>query len=89
MTIIDRNERLAHREDKDVSEALSDLCEGEGIELVLGAQVASVEGKSGQSMRLRLIQAGAEIILEGTHLLVAVGRVPNTQDIGLELAGVE
>jgi pyruvate/2-oxoglutarate dehydrogenase complex dihydrolipoamide dehydrogenase (E3) component len=89
VTIIDRNERLAHREDKDVSEALADLCEGEGIELVLGAQVASVEGKSGQSMRLRLIQAGAEIILEGTHLLVAVGRVPNTQDIGLELAGVE
>jgi pyruvate/2-oxoglutarate dehydrogenase complex dihydrolipoamide dehydrogenase (E3) component len=89
VTIIDRNERLAHREDKDVSEALADLCEGEGIELVLGAQVASVEGKSGQSVRLRLIQAGAEIILEGTHLLVAVGRVPNTQDIGLELAGVE
>jgi pyruvate/2-oxoglutarate dehydrogenase complex dihydrolipoamide dehydrogenase (E3) component len=89
VTIIDRNERLAHREDKDVSEALADLCEGEGIELVLGAQVARVEGKSGQSVRLRLIQAGAEIILEGTHLLVAVGRVPNTQDIGLELAGVE
>jgi pyruvate/2-oxoglutarate dehydrogenase complex dihydrolipoamide dehydrogenase (E3) component len=89
VTIIDRNERLAHREDKDVSEALADLCEGEGIELVLGAQVASVEGKSGQSVRLRLIQAGAEIILEGTHLLVAVGRVPNTKDIGLELAGVE
>jgi pyruvate/2-oxoglutarate dehydrogenase complex dihydrolipoamide dehydrogenase (E3) component len=89
VTIIDRNERLAHREDKDVSEALADLCEGEGIELVLGAQVASVEGKSGQSVRLRLIQAGAEITLEGTHLLVAVGRVPNTQDIGLELAGVE
>src|ERR1700739_2948552 len=88
VTIIDRNERLAHREDKDVSEALSDLCEGEGIELVLGAHVASVWGKSGQSVRLRLIQAGVEIILEGAHLLVAVGRVPNTQDIGLELAGV-
>jgi pyruvate/2-oxoglutarate dehydrogenase complex dihydrolipoamide dehydrogenase (E3) component len=80
---------MAHREDEDVSEALADLCEGEGIELVLGAQVASVEGKSGQSVRLRLIQAGSEIILEGTHLLVAVGRVPNTRDIGLELAGVE
>jgi pyruvate/2-oxoglutarate dehydrogenase complex dihydrolipoamide dehydrogenase (E3) component len=88
VTTIDRNERLAHREDKDVSEALADLCEGEGIELVLGAQVVSVEGKSGQSVRLRLIQAGSEIILEGTHLLVAVGRVPNTKDIGLELAGV-
>jgi pyruvate/2-oxoglutarate dehydrogenase complex dihydrolipoamide dehydrogenase (E3) component len=89
VTITDQNERLAHREDKDVSEALADLCQSEGIELTLGARVASVEGKSGQSVRLRLIQAGSEIILEGTHLLVAIGRVPNTKGIGLELAGVE
>ena len=89
VTITDRNERLAHREDKDVSEALADLCQDEGIEFVLGARVASVEGKSGQSVRLRLIQAGSEMILEGTHLLVAIGRAPNTTGIGLELAGVE
>jgi pyruvate/2-oxoglutarate dehydrogenase complex dihydrolipoamide dehydrogenase (E3) component len=88
VTIIDRNERLAHREDKDVSEALAELCRDEGIELVLGARVAGIEGKSGQSVRLRLLQAGSEIIFEGTHLLVAAGRVPNTSGIGLELAGV-
>jgi pyruvate/2-oxoglutarate dehydrogenase complex dihydrolipoamide dehydrogenase (E3) component len=89
VTIIERYERLAHREDEDVSEALADLCRDEAIELVLGARVSRVEGKSGQSVRLQLMRAGSEIILQGTHLLVAIGRVPNTEGIGLELAGVE
>src|SRR5262249_2935052 len=89
VTIIERNERLAHREDEDISEALQDLCHDEGIELVMGAQVTSVEGKSGQSVKLQMVQAGSETTLEGTHLLVATGRSPNTQGIGLELAGVE
>lgn len=89
VTIIDRNERLAHREDEDVSAGLSDLCRDEGIELVLSANVTGVEGKSGHSIRLRLVQGGSEIVLEGTHLLVATGRTPNTDGIGLKLAGVE
>jgi len=89
VTIVDRNERLAHREDDDVSAGLHDLCQDEGIELVLGARVTGLEGKSGHSVKLRLIQGGSELILEGTHLLVAIGRTPNTAGIGLELAGVE
>ena len=89
VTITDRNERLAHREDNDVSEVLAELCQDEGIEIVLGARVASVEGRSGQSVRVRVMQRGSQVILEGTDLLVAVGRTPNTQGIGLELAGVE
>jgi pyruvate/2-oxoglutarate dehydrogenase complex dihydrolipoamide dehydrogenase (E3) component len=89
VTIIDRNERLAHREDEDVSAGLSDLCQDEGIELVMSARVTGVEGKSGHSVKLRLIRGGSEKILEGTHLLVAIGRTPNTKGIGLELAGVE
>jgi pyruvate/2-oxoglutarate dehydrogenase complex dihydrolipoamide dehydrogenase (E3) component len=56
---------------------------------VLSANVTGVEGKSGHSIRLRLVQGGSEIVLEGTHLLVATGRTPNTDGIGLELAGVE
>jgi pyruvate/2-oxoglutarate dehydrogenase complex dihydrolipoamide dehydrogenase (E3) component len=89
VTIIDRNERLAHREDEDVSADQSDLCRDEGIELLMSANITSVEGKSGHSVKLRLIQGGSEIVLEGTHLLVAIGRSPNTEGIGLELAGVE
>jgi pyruvate/2-oxoglutarate dehydrogenase complex dihydrolipoamide dehydrogenase (E3) component len=89
VTIVDRNERLAHREDEDVSAGLSDLCQNEGIDLVMSANVRGVEGKSGHSVKLRLIQEGSEKVLEGTHLLVAIGRTPNTEGIGLELAGVE
>jgi pyruvate/2-oxoglutarate dehydrogenase complex dihydrolipoamide dehydrogenase (E3) component len=89
VTIIDRNGRVAHREDDDVSAGLSDLCRDEGIELVMSANVTGVEGKSGHSVKLRLIQDGSETFLQGTHLLVAIGRTPNTAGIGLELAGVE
>jgi pyruvate/2-oxoglutarate dehydrogenase complex dihydrolipoamide dehydrogenase (E3) component len=93
VTVIDRNERLAHREDEDVSRALHELCHDEGIELAMGAQVLGVEGRSGQSVKLRMVQdavrGGSEKILEGTHILVATGRTPNNAGIGLELAGVE
>jgi pyruvate/2-oxoglutarate dehydrogenase complex dihydrolipoamide dehydrogenase (E3) component len=89
VTVIDRNERLAHREDEDVSEALQQLFRDEDIDLVTGAQVMSVEGSSGRSVKLRIAQGRSEKILEGTDLLVAVGRTPNTEGIGLELAGVE
>jgi pyruvate/2-oxoglutarate dehydrogenase complex dihydrolipoamide dehydrogenase (E3) component len=89
ITIIDRNERLAHREDEDVSEALHVIFKNEGIYFVPSVRLIRVEGKSGQSVKLHLDKAGAKVILEGTHLLVAAGRTPNTQDIGLELTGVK
>ena len=89
VTVIDRNHRLIHREDDDVTEGLQSLFQDEGIELVLNAKVKSVSGISGQSVRVALEQNGVEKSLEGTHLLVAAGRVPNTKDIGLELTGVE
>ena len=89
VTIVERNERLLHREDEDVSEALHTLCRDEGIEIVTGARVTRVEGKSGQAVKIHAAQAGSEIVLEGTHILVAAGRTPNTKGIGLELAGIE
>ena len=89
VTIIERNERLAHREDQDVTEMLHDVFREEGIEVVTSAHITKVEGKSGERVKLYAARDGAEIILEGTHLLVASGRAPNTQGIGLELAGVE
>ena len=89
VTIIERNERLAHREDQDVTDVLREVFSEEGIEIVTSAHIAKVEGKSGEWVKLHAARDGAEIILEGTHLLVASGRAPNTQGIGLELAGVE
>jgi len=89
VTIVEHNERLLHREDEDVSEALHALCRDEGIEIATGARVTRIEGKSGQIVKVHAVQPGSEIVLQGTHLLVAAGRTPNTQGVGLELAGVE
>jgi pyruvate/2-oxoglutarate dehydrogenase complex dihydrolipoamide dehydrogenase (E3) component len=89
VTVIDRNDRLVHREDEDVAEGLRGLFESEGIELALSAKVETVTGKSGQSVQVTILQDGTRTTLEGTHLLVATGRTPNTEGIGLDLAGVE
>ena len=90
VTVIDRNDRLMNREDDDVVEALQDLFDDEGIGVVFKARIKSVSGKSGDSVRIVAEDGnGAEKTLEGSHLLVAAGREPNTQGIGLELAGVE
>jgi pyruvate/2-oxoglutarate dehydrogenase complex dihydrolipoamide dehydrogenase (E3) component len=89
VTVVDRNERVIHREDDDITEGLQTLFHDEGIDQVLEAHVQSVSGTSGQSVRVTIEHKGKVKTLEGTHLLVAAGRVPNTKDIGLELAGVE
>jgi pyruvate/2-oxoglutarate dehydrogenase complex dihydrolipoamide dehydrogenase (E3) component len=89
VSVIDRNDRLLHREDDDVTDALGKLYEDEGIETVLHARVKSASGTSGRSVTLVIEQNGAQKTLEGTHLLVAAGRVPNTEGIGAEAAGIE
>jgi len=89
VSVIDRNNRLLHREDEDVSEGLRGLFDDEGIDLVLNARLKSISGKSGQAVQVVIEQNGVENMLEGSHLLVAAGRTPNTANIGLELAGVE
>ncbi|HET9375468.1 MAG TPA: FAD-dependent oxidoreductase [Chthoniobacterales bacterium] len=89
VTIIERNACLAHREDQDVTDTLHDVFREEGIELATSARITKVEGKSGDWVKLYAVRDGSEMTLEATHVLVASGRTPNTQGIGLELAGVE
>ena len=89
VSLIDRNDRLIHREDDDVTEALQQLFEDEGIDLVLNARIKSVSGRSGQSVKIVIERDGKQIPLQGSHLLVAAGRAPNTGGIGLELTSVE
>ena len=88
-SVIERNDRLVHREDEDVTDALRSLLKDEGIDIVLNARVKEISGKSGKSAKIVIEQKGVSKTLEGTHLLVAAGRTPNTEGIGLELAGVE
>ena len=89
VTVVDRNDRLLHSEDDDVTEALASLFKDEGIDTVLGVRIIRVSGRSSESVSLVVERAGKETTLTGTHLLVAAGRTPNTENIGLELAGVE
>jgi pyruvate/2-oxoglutarate dehydrogenase complex dihydrolipoamide dehydrogenase (E3) component len=89
VTMIDHNERLMSKEDPDVCEALRSLLADEGIDILLNARIKQVSGKSGESVSLAVVQNGIEKALKGSHLLVAVGRNPNTEGLGLELAGVE
>src|SRR6266446_5355749 len=89
VTVIDRNARLAHREDQDISAAVHELFRDEGIDVVTSTRITRVQGKSSESAKLSANRDGSELVLEGTHLLVATGRTPNTDGIGLDLAGVE
>jgi pyruvate/2-oxoglutarate dehydrogenase complex dihydrolipoamide dehydrogenase (E3) component len=89
VTVIDRNERLMSREDEDVCQALSSVLEDDGIDLVLNARIKRVSGRSGESVSVVLEQSGAKKVVEGSHILVATGRTPNTEGLGLELAGIE
>jgi pyruvate/2-oxoglutarate dehydrogenase complex dihydrolipoamide dehydrogenase (E3) component len=89
VTVIDRNARLTSREDPDVCEAIGGLLATEGIDILLNAHLKRVSGKSGHSVSIVIEHNGVERILEGSHLLVAAGRTPNTEGLALEKAGVE
>ena len=90
VTVVERNGALAHREDRDVSEALRELFEAEEIDVRSGTRVrARGRAGSGESVRLHLTVGGTKDVIEGTDLLVASGRTPNTDGIDLQAAGVE
>jgi len=89
VTILERSSRLVPREDTDVSEALHQLFADERIAVHTLTTVERVEGTSGEIVRVHATNSGGEIVIEGTDLLAATGRTPNTEDLGLELAGVE
>jgi pyruvate/2-oxoglutarate dehydrogenase complex dihydrolipoamide dehydrogenase (E3) component len=89
VTMIDRNGRLMSKEDLDVCEALGSLLADEGIDILLSARIKQVSGRSGDSVSVVVEQRGTEKVVKGSHVLVATGRTPNTEGLGLELVGVE
>ena len=89
VTVIETGPQLASREDPDVGAALLELFHDEGIEVLLDTEIRRVEGRSAESIRIHAKDGQGERIVEGTDLLVATGRTPNTDGIGLEQAGVE
>jgi pyruvate/2-oxoglutarate dehydrogenase complex dihydrolipoamide dehydrogenase (E3) component len=89
VTMIDRNGRLMSKEDPDVCDGLGRLLADEGINVVLNARIKRVSGKCGDSVSVVVERNGIEKVLNGSHILVATGRKPNTEGLGLELTGVE
>ena len=87
VTIIEMGPRLIGREDEDVSAAVLDILETEGIRIQLNAKCISLEkAEDGITVGVECDDGPPEVL--GTHVLLAVGRTPNTQDLGLDRAGV-
>ncbi len=89
VTLIARGPQLASNEDADVALAILQLFRDEGIDVLLGTDVERVDGVSGSRVGLQLRSRDGTRTLEGTDILAALGRTPNTTDIGLEKAGIE
>jgi len=87
VTVIELSPRIIAREDEDVSAAIAEFLKEEGIDVRVGAKAAGVE-KQGSSIAVKVEAAGKVSRVVGTHLLVAIGRRPNTDDLGLDKAGV-
>jgi pyruvate/2-oxoglutarate dehydrogenase complex dihydrolipoamide dehydrogenase (E3) component len=91
VTIVERLDRLISREDPDVSAAIRGIVEGEGVRVLTGAEVTGVAGAAGGREGVALTLRGANVpaAVEGSHLLVAIGRRPNTDDLGAKEAGID
>jgi pyruvate/2-oxoglutarate dehydrogenase complex dihydrolipoamide dehydrogenase (E3) component len=89
VSVVERSERILPREDPDVSEGIGEAFAAESIDVHTGVVITSVAGRSGERVRLSGRAGHREIALEGSHLLVATGRIPNTEDVDPATGGVE
>jgi pyruvate/2-oxoglutarate dehydrogenase complex dihydrolipoamide dehydrogenase (E3) component len=87
VTIVEMGSRLIQREDEDVSEAIRPILENEGIKIRLSAECIALE-KRGETVAVNVDCSSGDKTVLGSHVLLAVGRVPNTADLGLESTGV-
>lgn len=88
VTVIEPGPQIMGREDAEFSKEMSRILTEEGIGILLDALPSTVSGQSGGSVSVTIRTKSGERKIEGTHLLVATGRIANTADIGLEKAGV-
>lgn len=88
VSIVEAGPLLAGREDSDVATAILEFLNDEGIQVHLDAKISRVQGQSGKSVSVHIRGATGDQLLEGSDILVAVGRTPNTARIALERAGV-
>jgi pyruvate/2-oxoglutarate dehydrogenase complex dihydrolipoamide dehydrogenase (E3) component len=89
VTVVEYGPQLLGREDPDVASAVRAIFEDDGIDVLLGTETRSIKGRSGDRVQLHLRTPAGERVVEGSDVLVAAGRAPNTKGIGLDRAGVE
>jgi pyruvate/2-oxoglutarate dehydrogenase complex dihydrolipoamide dehydrogenase (E3) component len=89
VTVIEPGPQIMGREDPDVAQEMQRILAEEGIEFLISSRPLSVKGRSGEEVRIRLETSSGEREIDGSDILVAAGRVPNTEGIGLDIAGVE
>jgi pyruvate/2-oxoglutarate dehydrogenase complex dihydrolipoamide dehydrogenase (E3) component len=88
VSIVQRNEQLLPHEDADVAKEVLKVLHEDGIEVLLTANAVRVEAGPSSEIRLTVRQGDGERTLAGSHLLVAAGRIPNTDRLGLDRAGI-
>ena len=89
VTVIQHGPQLMDREDRDVADEVQRVLSDEGIQVLVAAEILRVQGRSGKEVSLVVRTTSGEQNIEGSNILVAAGRIPNTAGIGLEKAGVE
>jgi pyruvate/2-oxoglutarate dehydrogenase complex dihydrolipoamide dehydrogenase (E3) component len=89
VTLVDRNTRFLPKEDTDIGQGVLELFKDEGIRVLLGAKIQSVSGRSSQGVSIKIQGEQIDFSIDGTDLLVALGRVPNTEELDLSNAGVD
>ena len=89
VTVIEAGPKIMAREDPDVAQEIRRLLSDEGIEFVEGSELLKVSGRSGEKISLVVRTASGEQTIDGSDILVATGRIPNTSGIGLGEAGIE
>jgi pyruvate/2-oxoglutarate dehydrogenase complex dihydrolipoamide dehydrogenase (E3) component len=89
VTVIEPGPQIMGREDRDIADEMQRLLADEGIGFLIEAEPLNVHGRSGEEVSVTVRTASGERKIEGSHLLVAAGRVPNTAGIGLQEVGVE
>lgn len=88
VTIVQRNNRLAAREDEDISAALTEMLEAEGVVVRTAADCVGL-ARDGEGIAATVNCCEGDPVVRGSHVLIAVGRRPNTDDLGLSAAGVD
>jgi pyruvate/2-oxoglutarate dehydrogenase complex dihydrolipoamide dehydrogenase (E3) component len=88
VTVIEAGPQLMSREDSDVSDEVQRVLGAEGIQFLMATEILNVNGRSGVEVGLAVRTPSGEQKIEGSDILVAAGRVPNTAGIGLDAAGV-